>query len=612
MATISTLAVNLVARTSAFEKGMRRGKNSVKSLKATVGGAVSTIARFAKGLAIAAGVGGMGFMLKKTLSMIDATAKLSDRIGITTEALVGLRHAANIAGVSSEALDKSLEIFVRRMGEVTTGSGEAKKGLELLGLEAETMIKLTPDKSLSIIAERIRKLGTQAEKSAAAYFLFGRAGAQLLNLFEEGADGIARLQAEAEQLGLTFSRFDAAQVEAANDAITRLQASMKGVFNEITIRLAPAIKKIADFMTKYRDSIIGTIKKTVIFVAKTVLIVKVIKLVGGAIRGLIAIYKSLAAAQTITLALGGPAGWAIIAAGVGIATVAIIGINKAIDGTISGLKGVSAGVDGVLASGLEAEKKITAQIAGRQKLIDRSPATIIGKRNEQAALAIAKTKKEILRIINDTDGSSFAEFDRKIKQQQSLRRVLRSEIKSISSSAQNRLDALVKSRDALKSQLATMIEMRKTAEATATAEKERTDRLKIEETALGGLKKFAESLQQSLDEVGLTSLEAQLGRLKKLGEELTGDAALKFIKGIRDAEKLIDDIEAKRKELEPKKIADKIPSGRFQEIRSEFIDVAALSGGSKDQKLDIQNKLTREGNEILRDIRRENKAGSLI
>ena len=85
MATISTLAVNLIARTSAFERGMKRGRTSVKSLRSTIGGAIGTFARFAKRLALVAGVGAMGFFVKSTLKSLDAVSKLSRRIGIATE-----------------------------------------------------------------------------------------------------------------------------------------------------------------------------------------------------------------------------------------------------------------------------------------------------------------------------------------------------------------------------------------------------------------------------------------------------------------------------------------------------------------------------------------------
>jgi hypothetical protein len=246
MATISTLAVNLIARTSVFEKKMRTSRKTVKSFKATAASATMGLARMARGLLLAAGVGGMGFLIKRTMQTIDATGKLSDRLGIATEDLIGLRHAAGLAGVSVEQLDKSLEIFVRRMGEVKSGSGEAKKGLEALNLQAEELITKSPSESLQIIADKIRMLGTQAEKSAAAYFLFGRSGANLLNLFEEGAEGIRRAMQEVERFGMAYSRIDAARVEEAINAMARMRGILTGVVQVLTIELAPIIETITE------------------------------------------------------------------------------------------------------------------------------------------------------------------------------------------------------------------------------------------------------------------------------------------------------------------------------------------------------------------------------
>jgi hypothetical protein len=181
---------------------------------------------------------------------LDVVAKLSRRIGIAHEALLGLQHAASLAGVSAEALNKSLEIFVRRMGEVKSGSGEAKRGLEALGLSAERMIKLTPEKALLVIADRIQELGTQAEKSAAAYFLFGRSGAQLLNLFEQGADAIERTTEAARRAGITLEGFDLSKIEAANDAWNNMEKSVRSLGQELVIGLAPKLEVVANILSR--------------------------------------------------------------------------------------------------------------------------------------------------------------------------------------------------------------------------------------------------------------------------------------------------------------------------------------------------------------------------
>lgn len=219
---------------TSFRRGLDKTGQAMKRMAKV--GAVMTVAAAA----------GAAYMVKRQMEAIDVIAKLSDRLGIATEDLVGLQHAASISGVSTEALNKSLDMFVRRLGEMTMGSGEAQRGLEMLGLTTEELIRLSPAEAMGIAADKINRLETQAEKAAAAYFLFGRAGAQLVTMFAVGSEGLREFQREAERLGLTFSRFDAAQIEAANDALTRARAAMTGLFRTAAIELAPYIEALAD------------------------------------------------------------------------------------------------------------------------------------------------------------------------------------------------------------------------------------------------------------------------------------------------------------------------------------------------------------------------------
>ena len=245
------LVLRLIARTSAFERGMGKATKRTRMMNAAVGGLGRTMRRMAGAALAAAGIGGIGYLVKQQMAAIDANAKLSDRIGITTENLVGLQHGAQIMGVETATLNKSLEIFTKRLGEVTMGTGEADRALEALGLSADELINKSPDQAIGIIADQIERLETQAEKAAAANFLFGRSGQQLLNLFAEGSQGIAKYRMEVEELGLAYSRTDAAKVEEANDAITRMQGAVTGMATELAVTLGPAIESLTNTITSF-------------------------------------------------------------------------------------------------------------------------------------------------------------------------------------------------------------------------------------------------------------------------------------------------------------------------------------------------------------------------
>lgn len=254
MASIGTLAVNLIAKTSVFDRKMRSSKKTLKGFTSDIAKTQRQVVNFAKGIMVAAGVSGLGFMIKRTMESIDATAKLSDRLKIATEDLVALQHAAKISGMDTEGMNKALETFVRRIGEVKMGVGQAKYALDGLGLSAEQLSKRDHIDNLKLIADRINQLPTAADRASAAYYLFGRQGVKMLNLLQKGGEGIEEFRREAEKLGIVFSRFDAAKVEAANDAITRAKAKMQGYVNLLTIELAPSIEAVADKLTNFAKS----------------------------------------------------------------------------------------------------------------------------------------------------------------------------------------------------------------------------------------------------------------------------------------------------------------------------------------------------------------------
>ncbi|MAH47576.1 hypothetical protein CMI37_17275, partial [Candidatus Pacearchaeota archaeon] len=244
MAAISTLAVNLIARTGIFEKKMRSGRRSLNRFSASAKRTRRMLVGIGSGIVAAAGIGGLGMLLKSTMSNIDKTGKLAIRLGETTENLIRLRHAAEITGASSEALDKGLQRLAKGLGDIDMGAKTAQYALDKLGLKRENLMEMSVTEQFKTIADAMGGLQTQTDKLAVSQNLFGRAGKDMLNLLMEGRAGIEKIGAEADKLGKTFSLMDYAKVAAANDAMTRLKAVLEGAAQVATIQLAPVLTTI--------------------------------------------------------------------------------------------------------------------------------------------------------------------------------------------------------------------------------------------------------------------------------------------------------------------------------------------------------------------------------
>ena len=187
--------------------------------------------------------------------VIDKTSKLAARIGMTYGELSGLGFAGELAGVSMDSIGNAATradvAFVKAAG----GSKTATAAFKAIGLSVNDLNGMTAADRFDAITNAIAALPTEAQRAAAAVQIFGRAGAELLPLFNQGAGGIAAARAEAERFGLALTDTQGRDVENMNDSFTRAKAAIQGVVQQVVAYLAPAVTAVT---TAFSD-MIGTV-----------------------------------------------------------------------------------------------------------------------------------------------------------------------------------------------------------------------------------------------------------------------------------------------------------------------------------------------------------------
>lgn len=212
--------------------GLKTLGRSVFNLKTAIVGAV--------------GAGGFGALIQSSINAGDELAKTADKLGVTTQALAGLRHAAELTGVSTGTMDMAMQRFTRRAAEAAKGTGEAKGALQELGIDAEAIVRLPLDEQMNVVADAMSGVTSQSDRVRLAMKLFDSEGVALVNTLGGGAEALKAMTSEAEHLGLTLSRTDTAQMEAANDAITRLRGVFEGLTNQLGVAFSPIITFVAN------------------------------------------------------------------------------------------------------------------------------------------------------------------------------------------------------------------------------------------------------------------------------------------------------------------------------------------------------------------------------
>ncbi len=247
---IGSMAVQISANTNKFKGQMKGAAASVNGFSSSVHSATAALWGFMGPAAIIAAGVALIAMGKKTMSAVDAQSKMARTLGVSTEALVGLHHAANLNGASAEDVTGAVGRMSRMLGEAANGSDAAKKAFSDIGLDPDEMMGKSPDEAFAAVADAIGAMGNKSQQAAAASAIFGRSYAKLLPMFEGGAAGLKAARAEAEALGMTFSADLGKGVEDANDSIARMWEAIKGGFMQVVVRVAPIIQVFTDALTK--------------------------------------------------------------------------------------------------------------------------------------------------------------------------------------------------------------------------------------------------------------------------------------------------------------------------------------------------------------------------
>lgn len=248
MATIGTLAVNIVARTDKFTRGISKAQGALGRLSSTAIRASKSVAAFGAASVVAGGAIGT-YLVKQQFDAVDSLAKVADKLGIATDKLAGLRLAAEETGAGARTLEMGLQRMVRRISEAAGGSGEAVSALQELGLSAAVLNRLSPDQQFERIAGAMSRVNNQSDRIRLAFKLFDSEGVALVNTLKLGRSGLAEVQSFAERAGLAVSRKMAAAIERANDAFGRLKTTVTGLMRQLAVRLAPLMEKVSSALS---------------------------------------------------------------------------------------------------------------------------------------------------------------------------------------------------------------------------------------------------------------------------------------------------------------------------------------------------------------------------
>lgn len=252
-------------------------------------------------------------------------ADMSQRTGVSVEALSELGFAAEQSGADLETLEGSIKKMQKLIVSVAEGNKEAADTLDRLGLSLEDLKGLSPDEQFVTIADAISKIKDPALRTSSAMAVFGKSGTKLLPMFADGAKGINELTAQARALGLTWDTETAQGAEAFGDSVDIVFKQIKKFAAEIGGALLPDLKTLASLASDVATKSIAWVKANQEIIATVFRIVAGVVAAGVALVALGAVFSGIGAAIGAALT---------VLAGIGTTVSTVIGAVGAVIGAL--------------------------------------------------------------------------------------------------------------------------------------------------------------------------------------------------------------------------------------------------------------------------------------
>lgn len=256
-------------KTAAAFESVKRNMSGVQQQAGQLGGQVAGVAAKLGTIGVALGAAFSAASLKGAIDLADQLDDLSEKTGISVTQLSALRYAGEVTGTPLEALAGGVRKLAINLVEAAGGAKEQTETFRALGVNIKALdgsLK-SSDQVLGEVADRFANFQDGPEKAALAVKLFGKAGADMIPLLNQGSAGIRDLAEEGRKLGAVVGEDFARQSAAFNDNLKKIELSIEGSKRTIAEGLVPTLNTLAEVFlqtqeggTGFSELIGGTLK----------------------------------------------------------------------------------------------------------------------------------------------------------------------------------------------------------------------------------------------------------------------------------------------------------------------------------------------------------------
>lgn len=251
-----SVIVDIAARTASIEHGVKKSGELLEGFAEQAKKVGETLKGALEFAGIAASIGEAVHMFDEFTEHAEQMKLTAEQTGLAVEQFSRLEFAAKQTGVASEQLSAGLKIFARYATEAAGGSSTYVETFKAIGVsvkDASGNMRPMSD-LLSEVADKFATYQDGTAKAALAQQLFGRAGAELIPLLDQGSKGIKEYGATFDKLGGTITKTTAEDAEKFRMKMNEVHALITGVGQTIMTDMLPAL---TDLMGSFTNAGVG-------------------------------------------------------------------------------------------------------------------------------------------------------------------------------------------------------------------------------------------------------------------------------------------------------------------------------------------------------------------
>lgn len=182
-----------------------------------------------KGLSAAGAgvVGGLAGMALNSASLADELNTLSKQSGLTTEEIQKFRFASEMVDVSSEDIIGSLGKLKKNMASTSKDTAAAFDKIGVAVTNADGSLRDSTEVFYETL-EGLAGIENETERDIVAMQLFGKGAASLTGIIDDGGEALKAYGDQAKENGLILSQDTLDGLNAVNDKIDTLKATITG------------------------------------------------------------------------------------------------------------------------------------------------------------------------------------------------------------------------------------------------------------------------------------------------------------------------------------------------------------------------------------------------